>query len=234
MSGFTQEAQDYAIAHQISLVDLSGPSFAWLRDAIAATGRELRAAAEHCGIGTFPVAWMRTLLRHKLQTAPHHLLPNASTGARLFRQQAERAIEDFVNLLESHAQVELLLGFPSAPFILPLATTDKATFLRYAAHRPSHSVRLRRTTSDGTAEWTAQPTSHPDAYVLTFNLPERLEDWITADEQQRRRRARSVKEDFLSSIMVYYLDDGVRTCQLRYEPADLRRDSAELRGLPPH
>jgi len=33
-SGFTKEAQEYALAHQISLIDVSVPSFNWLREPI--------------------------------------------------------------------------------------------------------------------------------------------------------------------------------------------------------
>jgi hypothetical protein len=40
-NGFTGPAQAYALAQQISLVDLSGASFDWLRDSIFATAAEL-------------------------------------------------------------------------------------------------------------------------------------------------------------------------------------------------
>lgn len=40
-SGFSAPAQEYAIAHQISLVDLSGDGFEWLRSAASAAARPL-------------------------------------------------------------------------------------------------------------------------------------------------------------------------------------------------
>ena|GEM_PF-3757409 len=127
-------------------------------------------------------------------------------------------------MLNTHAQVELLLGFPAAPFIVALATRDKAAFLGYASAYPSHPVRLRRTGQAEQAEWIATPVSDPDRYQLSFTLPQRLEAWISSAEQYERRRIRQVKTEFLSAIMVYYVQDGgVRACQLTYEPSQLRR-----------
>ncbi|MFD7444014.1 hypothetical protein [Streptomyces sp. NPDC059909] len=40
-SGFTKAAQEYALAHQISLVDLSGVSFRWLLDPVLNTAGTL-------------------------------------------------------------------------------------------------------------------------------------------------------------------------------------------------
>lgn len=50
-----------------------------------------------------------------------------------------------------------------------------------------------------------------------------MESWISENEEDRRLRTSSIKTDFLAAIMVYYLDDGIRACQLRYEPGQLRR-----------
>src|SRR5689334_14825776 len=58
-SGFTRDAQDFALAQQISLVDLSGPSFAWLRDPILEAAGELHALAQPDRATRFPVTWMR-------------------------------------------------------------------------------------------------------------------------------------------------------------------------------
>ena len=58
-SGFTKEAQEYALAHQISLVDMSASSFNWLREPIErAAGRLYRRQIRY-GIAKFPVSWLR-------------------------------------------------------------------------------------------------------------------------------------------------------------------------------
>lgn len=125
--------------------------------------------------------------------------------------------------LHAHAAVEMLLGFPATPFIVPLATGNRQSFMQYAAAHPSHAVRLRRTGQGDRAEWVATPYQEPDAYELRFVLPRRMESWISENEEDRRLRTSTFKADFLSDIMVYYLDDGIRACQLRYEPGQLRR-----------
>jgi hypothetical protein len=120
--------------------------------------------------------------------------------------------------------VELLIGFPAAPFIIPLTTKDKHRFLDYVSRHPVHSISLRRSSDGEHAEWIASPSGDPGAYELHFTLPQSLEIWISESEKYQRRRISTVKHDFLSEIMIYYqLDGGVRACQLRYEPGQLAR-----------
>jgi hypothetical protein len=128
--------------------------------------------------------------------------------------------------LRARERAELLLGFPAAPFILPLASDDPAGFLAYAEQYPAHAVRLRRRGSGPAAEWTVSPWSDGQSlgYRLTFSLPDRVESWISENEDWRVKRAGAIKEDLLSYITVYRRSGaGMRIYQLRYEPADLRQ-----------
>lgn len=68
-SGFTEPTQAYALAQQISLVDLSGASFGWLRQAISTTAADLYARRAQHHVKRFPVRWMRHELRVRLGTA---------------------------------------------------------------------------------------------------------------------------------------------------------------------
>ncbi|WP_218041104.1 restriction endonuclease [Acrocarpospora macrocephala] len=134
-SGFTADAQRYALAHQISLVDLSGASFAWLLGYIGATASSLDRAQKHLPSSTpFPVTWMRTELRRALETSPLRLLSPVSVAEERFKQAAGSAVAEFAAVLRRRSDAELLLGFPSAPFILPLAADDHRRFLEYAEH----------------------------------------------------------------------------------------------------
>jgi len=222
-SGFSDDAQDFALAHQISLIDLSGESFEWLRTAVSCAASKLREAAMRYSVNNFPVAWTRTRLRLLLGTAPADLLPEVSTNAHAFQSSAETILETFAEALQAHADVELLLGFPAAPFIVPLATRDKHSFMQYASAHLSHRVRLDRSGQADRAEWTVIGYEDPDAYQLALTLPRQLEDWISENEEKQRRRTWTVKNDFLSAIMVYYADGGVRACQLTCEPNQFRR-----------
>lgn len=89
--------------------------------------------------------------------------------------------------------------------------------------QPIPPIRLNRRGQGVRAEWVATPSQEPHAYELRFVLPRRMESWISENEEDRRLRTSSIKTDFLAAIMVYYLDDGIRACQLRYEPGQLRR-----------
>jgi hypothetical protein len=222
-NGFTAEAQQYALAHQISLVDLSGASFDWLREALYATAIALFDAQGRHHVKPFPVTWMRTELRKALDTGAPDLLPTVDTRAPNFKATAEAILAGFVSVLMERSETELLLGFPAAPFILPLAVDDKQKFLEYADTNPDHAVRIRRAGQGGTAEWTISPWDAEGSYQLTFKLPEDIEDWISDIDEKERQRTLQIKSDFLASITIYRMKGaGVRSYQLRYEPGTLR------------
>lgn len=232
-SGFTHPAQDYALAQQISLIDLSGESFRWLREPITGAAADLYARRNYFHITRFPVSWMRTQLRSRLGTAvlgdqaPDLASANAMpTNAPAFRAAAQEVIAAFTAQLRGRESAELLLGFPAAPFILPLASDDPAGFLAYANHHPSHAVRLRRSGSGPEAEWTVSPMPDGQAghYEVTFRLPDHVESWISENDERRRKRTGLVKEGMLSYITVYRSSGGeTQIYQLRYEPSDLRQ-----------
>jgi hypothetical protein len=226
-SGFTRETQDYALAQQISLVDLSGASFAWLRDPIAATAQTLAGLSDEHQVTRFPVTWMRRELRAGLGTTSGGLIelnPQSATNAPRFRAAAEPVVAAFASALAEHHRRELLLGFPAAPFILPLAADDSARFLAYADTNPAHAVRLRRTGTGTDAEWAVTPWDDPEGYRLSFSLPGQVETWISQHEEHRTSRARAIKEQLLSDITIYRtVHDDLRTYQLRYEAGELRR-----------
>lgn len=228
-SGFTSDAQRYALAHQISLVDLSGASFAWLLGHIGATASTLERAQRYLPKSArFPVTWMRTELRRALEISPVDLLAPVSIDDGRFKQAANAAVAQFADVLRQRSNAGLLLGFPSAPFILPLAADDQRRFLEYAETRPDHTVRIKRRGIGSAAEWTVSPASDLGAYELTFKLPEHIEEWISAIAGSERRRVMQVKENFLSTITLYRVDrTGVRTYQLRYEPGSLSRSGNE-------
>lgn len=222
-NGFTAPAQEYALAHQISLVDLSGHSFSWLRDAVGSAAAKLYDAQLHYGVTTFPVSWMRWQLRNALGTSPEPTEPPV-TGAQMFRATAEGTLETFADSLHRRHGHELLLGFPAAPFVLPLASSDRDAFLSHADLHPDHAVRLRRVGAGDEAEWLITPQAAGTPYQLTFKLPDHVEKWIGDIADEERARTLLVKQQFLATITVYRVSDsGLRSYLLRYEPADIRR-----------
>jgi hypothetical protein len=222
-SGFSPDAEAFAIAHQISLVDLSTPSFDWLLTAIADCADRLREASDRRGISTFPVNGARHILRNLLGTSPITMRP-------AMRAQTVQAyspvLGDFAALLQRHGAVELLIGFPPAPFILPMIVDDRRAFVSHAIRQPSHRIWIDPWGETEDAGWTAGPVQAAEPYRLSFTLPAGIDEWITENEQRRRSRARTFKGDFLATITIYFQAEGeLHVCHLRYEPGSLRRPS---------
>jgi len=68
VSGFSPEAQKFALAHQISLIDLQGSAFSDLRVNARNTARRLHGLASSAGLKSFPIKQMRHALRRALGT----------------------------------------------------------------------------------------------------------------------------------------------------------------------
>lgn len=215
-SGFAPPAQDYALAHQISLVDLSGQSFEWLRSLVRETATDLHGLGDP--METFSVNINR------LRRITREMLRDGGIGARKsYFDPRDNPLEAFAQgLLRKDA--ELLMGFPASPFVLMFGSDVPARFIEYAQTYPNHKVRIRPKGSGGADEWRMVPWDDQDAYQLTFNLPERIQGWISEKEKDREDRAREFKKTFLPTITVYRRQEGVtRVYQLEYKPTELHR-----------
>lgn len=241
-SGFTPEAESYALAQQISLVDLSNRAFDWLRDAVETGGRQLFPLQANYDVSTFPVNWMRGQLRVLLRTLPDPMPAGFSlpeTDAQRFAERAKPILLEFAGRLMRDATAEFLLAFPSAPFILPITARNVRGFLDFARRHPSHAIRLRRTGSGSQSEWLARPSLKDEGdlasitgeeYLLTFNLPKRFEDWIDEHDKRRDRRSLDKARRFLSNIVIYRMEmnsDVLETFQLRYDPNDMHEQRGD-------
>ncbi|GAA0739632.1 hypothetical protein Drose_17100 [Dactylosporangium roseum] len=207
-------------------MDLSGDSFAWLRAAVADAADEVR-QLEASLQQSVPRAKLREAVRRHLETGGS-VLPQLTTPS-WWSDAIEQALAKIAAGMGHGLQVaqggELLLGFPPAPFVLTLTAQPPYTmqhFLTFTQHKQRHSIGLRRRRSDShVTQWELFPRERPDAYRLTFTLPDRVEAWID-DSERYRKRARIVEESLLSTIVLYRLRRGAVTVyQLDYESAEL-------------
>ncbi|WP_344515389.1 hypothetical protein [Dactylosporangium maewongense] len=230
-SGFSAPAQEYAIAHQISLVDLSGDAFDWLRSAVGQAAAEVfeleqSLKAQHPK-ASIPQAKIREAIRRQLETTGPALTSINVPGwwsERIERSLARIATAMHMGLQAADGQ-ELLLGFPPAPFVLTLAAQPPYTmkhFLTFARHRQRHAVGLRRQRVDAhVTQWEVFARENPDAYRLSFTVPDRVEEWIGQSESTRKR-VLVIKESLLATIVMYRVHNGhVTVYQLEYRPAEL-------------
>ncbi|WP_083391104.1 restriction endonuclease [Parafrankia soli] len=239
-SGFTRPAQQFALAQQISLVDLSSSGFSRLLGAVDHTAHELYNLARNSLVSPLPLGQIRTALRLAFNTWTDQESDEIETehpGETLdFLRRASRARQadklnpaqreatalprDRLALIsaESAGQLSenLVFAFPSAPFVLALRPADLFALDAYVArHGVEINVNIqfvtRRTV---TGDWMIVPADGSRAFELQFSLPALLEDWLLYDERAVGRRARGIKADLLSSISLFR--DG-RLIRLNYQ-----------------
>jgi hypothetical protein len=145
-SGFTKDAQTFALAQQISLIDLQGPSFSSLLDTVRATATALLAAARAAGQTRFPTGQTRTALRLALGTRPPTTpaIPPSSTAEEQAYQLAltaqkvssepepnplpPEALAKIAAALSAQVSGSIALAFPRTSFMIPLLLPDPSRF----------------------------------------------------------------------------------------------------------
>lgn len=241
-SGFTSDAQEFALTHQISLIDLQGPAFAKLRDESAATARKLRRLAMSARLGSFPVKQARVALRKALGTWSLDREPDSdpeeeeSGSVRRFLPEASLR-NTALTLNRQLRGRRLLLGFPQGPFVLVLQPDDPEAFDEFLATSESPinvDIRFASNDSGATGEWVLLPENNSDLTVR-FGVPPLLEAWLLTEHGVDVNRVEAVKKRLLPHITVFH--HGDRLTQLSYQkvkpkkPADivLRDDWSDLR-----
>ncbi|MET9567482.1 hypothetical protein [Streptomyces tauricus] len=221
-SGFSQDAQEFALAHQISLVDLSMPDFRKLRTLVRAAAKDI-----HTAMGEMPAVGLPTV--HEIRNYLRGPLLNLWELPVVTDPSLTTPLDVLAENLRSRSTLGLVLAFPAAPFVLGLASDDLYGFVNYARQHPTHSVRLRRLRQTGPHPvWQIRPLDAPAAYALTFGLPEQVETWILDQETSTSSRTRWVKESMLSAMTLYWMDgDHAHTFQLRYAAAEIIEQRAD-------
>ncbi|MFI2486838.1 hypothetical protein ACH47X_08010 [Promicromonospora kroppenstedtii] len=211
--GFTTDAQNFALAHQISLIDLSGPSWRELGETLRTAAQEILLDDSEVSLGA-----ARMAVRHVLAV-------RSAESARDLRQVAAPSTpllvwwaEDTVTRALPHDNVqELFVGFVDAPFVLALRATDTEAFRTYAEAATGPipvGIGYGHTGPTG-GEWLIWPSDEPEAFTLTFPLPGILERLLlTANSDDVARMASDAKQALMQSITMYV--DG-RPVRLKYE-----------------
>ncbi|WP_416978776.1 hypothetical protein [Streptomyces sp. T028] len=221
-SGFTQDAQEFALAHQISLIDLSLPDFQPLCDLVRTAAESVYDAMKPMPLSQRPTVYeIRNYLRR-------HLL-DLWDGPAAEAPSVTDPLDILAAGLRRRSSLGLVLAFPAAPFVLGLVSDDLNAFVSYAREQPTHGVRVYRNhRSAGHPVWLIEPRVRP-AYRLTFSLPEQVEAWILDQEEGTRSRTRWMTRNLLSAITLYWVDENrTHTFQLQYSSEEFR----EVSGRP--
>lgn len=225
-SGFSADAQEYALAHQIFLVDLSTTTFSPLVKAIGqAAARVVDGSA--LPSSPVPVQLVRRKLRQLFGTEPPYsglnfenesfdLLPSGPVAA---------ALRDLANFVLSEWKARLILGFPAAPLILALTTDDLDSVTTSLREIPVQQVdlrHLRRGESAGMWEIELEGLNSR----LLFTLPDRIEAWLAQIPEEGQLRRSLFRSSFLSDITVVVSEGHLTTLhKLFYQPQDWRERS---------
>ncbi|PAK27201.1 hypothetical protein CJD44_05745 [Streptomyces sp. alain-838] len=221
-SGFTRDAQEFALAHQISLIDLSLPDFNPLCKLVKDAAEAVYDVTKSMPPSQRPAVYrIRNYVRRHLLDMYEDPVPSSAAVTR----PLDTLVADLQRL-----PLGLVLAFPAAPFVLGLVSDDLEHFFRYARAHPTHAVRVRRSQrSAGHPLWFLEPREGR-AYTLTFSLPEYVEDWILDQEEGIRSRTRRTARDLLSAITVYWVEGGhTHTFRLHYDPDEFREVSGRPR-----
>jgi hypothetical protein len=165
------------------------------------------------------------VLRRALETAAGGPQPDHPFHWRTTEGELAKVAHELRDFLVTQGETEIVLGFPPAPFVLTMTATRPFTvgqFYDYAAHRPRHTVGLRRHERTArVSHWELFPRENPEAYRMYFSVPAHIEDWIRSSDRVGAR-ARAIKEGFLPSILVYRVThQATQVFQLDYATADL-------------
>lgn len=219
-SGFSVHAVDYAMAHQISLIDLSGPDFSDLRRLVDYLADSI--ANEDTGQGF--VKALRFHVRQELGTWPEEIPISLKVRSSLGISEDTLAILDNALLRGIRDIGELFVGMSSGPFLLTFKSQNPQAFLKFADRFPSHRVIITWPNDDDKRQWTVQPAREREAYSLSFGLPDALAEWIFEDESEATRRALSAKERFLKDILIYrYVNGRDHLYRLTYDARATKR-----------
>jgi hypothetical protein len=218
-SGFTQDAQEFALAHQISLIDLSLPDFQPLCDLVRVAAKSVYDAMKPMPSSQRPTVYeIRNYLRRHLLDLWDEPAANASS--------VTDPLDMLAGGLRRRSSLGLVLAFPAAPFVLGLVSNDLRAFVRHAREQPTHAVRVhRRHRSVGHPVWLMEPLEGP-AYRLTFSLPEQVEAWVLDQGEGTRSRTHWMTRNLLSAITMYWVDENhTHTFQLQYSSSEFREVS---------
>lgn len=186
-SGFSAEAQNYAITQRLSLVDLNEPAFVPLLEQVTRFTDAVLKLANSSQLDTFPVGQLREVMRRALGTWPLDTgdvgggIPGAETRARSYTQRAgDLPIVDLSRIVAPLIEIgyRLYLGFTDAPFMLVVQADDALTFADFVTSAEGREVEAQVVfagRSADTGEWAIVPDNAPTGTVLRLALPEALE-----------------------------------------------------------
>lgn len=231
-SGFSPYAVEFAVAHQLSPIDLSYPVFKPVRSAVRQAARETLQASRRL-VGPFPVQQLRVRFRSiALETSRPDEDRFAEAGVA---GPVDGVLTTLVTALKKFGS-GIAIGFGRGPYVLPLLVDTSKLVKIFQSHNVVN-VGFRYKPGKGRNDppgyqivVRGEPTI-PDVLVV---MPPQVMRWIAAadDNVLKTEKVYATKKSLLSHINVYLRDEeeGIVAGTFRYEPVATQEMAAKLPG----
>jgi hypothetical protein len=225
-SGFSKSAVEMAMAHHISLVDVSGAEYEPLRSKINETAKNIHhslGSREEGGTlnsgGDHRFAFIQSLreyLRRRLGTWTG--VEDYESISLLEEKDPIFEILEELAVFVEEEYTELFAAVPGAPFLLVMKAEDPKAFRDYAEKYPAHRVHAEcRYMKNSGIRWVIHPEEGKN-YELQFLIPEQLQDLIL-NSVNPAKTALNGDRDYVSNLSVYsHSSEKDEIFRLEYNP----------------
>jgi len=192
---FSDDAVKMAIAHQISLWDLSHEMYDDLKNAIIETSKIIEKNYLNKLTVKGYIKKIREALRDVIQNNNYNLIHE-------YGIEIMKSVEKLMVVIKKYDP--LFVGITNGPFIFLLKADNVERFLSYAKKHPQHEVSINWPNRNDATIWEIRPQELDNKYKLTLKLPKIFSDWILQTNSERLERSYEIKKEIFSNLTIFY------------------------------
>lgn len=212
-TGFTEDAQRYAIAHKIQLIDLSGTEYKTIIKSINSIVKNIpvKINADDEPTETLDVDFDEFKALFRDSVFNDDVIPDFSN---LLRQNDKTLREEIFRLRDKIRGRYLYLASTNSGHIIPLLTTDAFNEVLVSNAHQKIAIKWKPSKPN---RWIIIPDDNRDIRI-TFELPKLLDKFMRL-EGQLEHNSRNIKENIIKKMaFIAYLDSENPTlCTLTYD-----------------
>lgn len=211
-TGFTEDAQRYAIAHKIQLIDLSGMEYKPIIELIDSIVENIPVKINNnkpTKVLDIDFDEFKALFRKNIFN--DDVIPDFSN---LLRQNSEILREEIFRLRDKIRGRYLYLASTNSGHVIPLLTTDAFNEVLVSNAHQKIAIKWKHSKPN---RWIIIPDDNRDIRI-TFELPKLLDKFMRL-EGQLEHNSRNIKENIIKKMaFIAYLDSENPTlCTLTYD-----------------
>jgi len=189
-SWFSEPAVNMAVAHQISLVDLSDNMYDYIKTPIEEFVDTL-------------FQMQTDIDKNTLSEISYHIYQ--ALKLELSEDQINESMLGLVRKIKWKELIVWVIKWWLMIFPIEKDWWDIDSFIEYAIQRPTHNVRVRRETIENEKNWWIEPVEHANwnLYTLGFKLPNEIWEMLEKSNDYEIS-ALQAKDDFMNTLTIYY------------------------------